>query len=166
MWCRFCRKLDPKETEDRDTAQSRHEYYINNAGMPVMWNVQLKTEISLSSTENEYTGLSYALRETTPIMKLLKLMKDHGLQTNSTKKKLHCRVFEDSSGDLTISCIKKWQPHIKHLNNRLHPFWSYVDKNKEITIHPINKKYQPSDMLTMALNVELLNKFQRIIMGW
>ena len=103
----FVGNLELKESEDRDITRSRHGNYIKYSGIPVMWKSQLQTEISLSSTENEYTGLSYALRETTPIMKLLKLMKDHGLQTNSTKKKLHCRVFEDSSGDLTISCIKK-----------------------------------------------------------
>lgn len=51
----------PKEARDRDTARSRHGYYITYAGCPIVWKSQLQTEIALSSTESEYTGLSYAL---------------------------------------------------------------------------------------------------------
>jgi hypothetical protein len=32
----------------------------------------MQTEIALSSTESEYAGLSYALRDVIPIMELLK----------------------------------------------------------------------------------------------
>jgi len=59
-------------SEDPDTARSRHGYIITYAGCPIMWKSQLQTEIALSSTESEYTGLSYALREAIPIMELLK----------------------------------------------------------------------------------------------
>ena len=50
-------------TGDRDTARSRHGYIILYYGCPLIWKSQLQTEIALSSTESEYTGLSYALRE-------------------------------------------------------------------------------------------------------
>ena len=42
---------------DRDTTW----YFIMYAGCPIVWKSQLKTEIALSSTEFEYTGLSFAL---------------------------------------------------------------------------------------------------------
>ena len=32
-------------------------------GMPIIWKLQLQTEIALSSMESQYMGLSYALRE-------------------------------------------------------------------------------------------------------
>ena len=98
-------------------------------------------------------------------MELLKEIKNHGLLISSMKAKVHFRVFEDSSGDLEITRINKYRPRNKHLNNRLYHFRSYVDAIKEITIHPINTKDQPADMPTKALNVELLTKFRKIIMG-
>ncbi|KAI2496437.1 hypothetical protein MHU86_18061 [Fragilaria crotonensis] len=55
----FCGDWDPTEAaNDRDTARSRHGYIINYAGCPLQWKSQLQTEIALSSTESEYTGLS------------------------------------------------------------------------------------------------------------
>ena len=66
--------------EDRDTACSRHGYIIKYMGCPIIWKSQLQTEIALSSTESEYTGLSYALREAIPIMSLLQEMQNFGLQ--------------------------------------------------------------------------------------
>ena len=45
---------------------------LSTTGCPIIWKSQLQTEIALSSTESEYNGLSYALREVIPIMELLK----------------------------------------------------------------------------------------------
>ena len=61
-----------------DTARSQHGYVIKYAGCPLLWKSQLQTEIALSSTESEYTGLSYALRDAIPIMELLKELKSEG----------------------------------------------------------------------------------------
>ena len=47
------------------------------------WKSQLQNEIALSSTESEYTGLTYALREVIQIMELLKEMKQQGLPVNN-----------------------------------------------------------------------------------
>ena len=57
----FAGNWDPKETQDRDTARSRHGYFIMFANCPILWKSQLQTECALSSTESEYTGISYAL---------------------------------------------------------------------------------------------------------
>jgi hypothetical protein len=70
---------DPKEAAlDRDTARSQHGYIIKYAGSPLLWKSQLQTEIAMSTTESEYTGLSYALRDAIPVMELLKEMKSYG----------------------------------------------------------------------------------------
>jgi hypothetical protein len=79
-----------KAPTDRDTARSRHGYIIMYSGCPVVWKSQLQTEIALSSTEAEYTGLSYALREAIPIMELLKEMQKRGVQVTSTKATIRC----------------------------------------------------------------------------
>ncbi|KAI2496051.1 hypothetical protein MHU86_18472 [Fragilaria crotonensis] len=86
----FCGDWDPVEAAtDRDTARSRHGYIINYAGCPLLWKSQLQTEIALSTTESEYTGLSYALRDAIPIMELLKEMKSRGYPIATAQAKVH-----------------------------------------------------------------------------
>jgi hypothetical protein len=77
---------------NRDTARSRHGYIVTYQGCPLLWKSQLQTEIALSSTESEYTGLSYALREVIPIMEILKEMKRLRFPVKSTKPTIHCKV--------------------------------------------------------------------------
>ena len=61
-----------------------------------MWKSQLQQEITLSSTESEYTGLFYALREAIPLMELLKEMKQHGHKLSDKIPVVKCKVFEDN----------------------------------------------------------------------
>jgi hypothetical protein len=56
----FAGNWDATETWDQDTAPSRHGYIISYAGCQAIWKSQLQTKITLSSTESEYTGISYA----------------------------------------------------------------------------------------------------------
>ena len=67
------------------------------AGCPIVSKSQLQTEIALSTTEAEYTGLSYALREAISLMELLKEMGKKGINVLDHKVKVHCKVFEDNS---------------------------------------------------------------------
>ena len=64
----FSGNWNRSESEDRDTAISRHGYVIMYEGFPILHKYQLQTEIALSSTESEYNCLFYALREAIPIM--------------------------------------------------------------------------------------------------
>jgi hypothetical protein len=111
--------------EDEATARSRHGYIIYFAGMPIVWKSQLQQEIALSSTEAEFTSLSYALRETIPIIELLKEIRSHGHirdTPSSYSTKVHCKVFEDNSGAIKIAKFPKYRPRTKHLNIRLFHF--------------------------------------------
>jgi hypothetical protein len=50
----FCGNWDPKEAAtDRNTARSRHGYIIKYAGYPLLWKLQVQTEVALSSTESD-----------------------------------------------------------------------------------------------------------------
>ena len=162
----FAGNWDPKEFTDRDTARSRHGYIIQFAGCPILWKSQLQNEVALSSTESEYTGLSYALRDAIPVMNLFKEMIAVGMKIKSSRAKVHCRVFEDNSGALEIAKVPKFRPRTKHLNCRLHHFRSYVDDTKEISIHKIDTLEQPADFLTKPLSEELLVKLRKKVMGW
>jgi hypothetical protein len=75
----FSKNWDPVDAAtNRDTTMSRHGCIITYQGSPILWKSQLQMEIALSSTESEYTGLSYALKEVIPIMEILKEMKKLG----------------------------------------------------------------------------------------
>ena len=148
----FAGNWDPLiATEDRSTARSRHGFYIHYGGMPITYKSTLQQEIALSSTESEITGLSYALREAIPIIRLLDEMQGRGFKINNTSARVHCKVFEDNSGAIEIARIRKFRPRTKHLNNRLWHFRSYVDQGI-ITIHPIRSEDQPADVLTKPLS--------------
>jgi len=58
----FAGNWDPEETHDIDTSRSRHGYAVKFGNCLIQWKSQLQREIALSTTEAEYTGLSYAIQ--------------------------------------------------------------------------------------------------------
>ena len=125
----------------------------------------MQTEIALSSTESEYTGLLYALREAIPMIEPLKYMKRNGFKVESENPKAHCSVFEDNTGALEISRTHKYRPRTKHLNIFLHHFRDYVTQG-EITIHHIDTTEQPVNFLIIAVNEKTLKRHRKTVMGW
>jgi len=115
------------EANSRDTTHSRHGYIILYAGCPILWALQLQTEIALSSTDSEFISLSTALRTTIPIMELVKELKGQGFDMVSTQPAIHCRVFKDNSGALEIAKVTKMCPRTKHINVKFHHFRDYVE---------------------------------------
>ena len=162
----FSGNWDPKAPEkDRDTARSRHGYIITYDGCPIIWKSQLQTEICLSSTESEYVGLSYSLREVIPIMELLKEMRQLKFPIANATPKVHCKVFEDNSGALEMANNHKYRPRTKHLNIKYHHFRDYVERG-EITVHKIDTKEQLADYLTKPVNQDILEYLRPKVMGW
>ena len=161
----FAGNFDKNEPHDRDTARSRHGYFITYKGCPITWKSTLQGEITLSSTESEYTGLSYALRDAIPIMQILNEMKSHGFDINNTVAQVKCKVFEDNSGALEMARTHKFRPRTKHLSVKLHHFRDYVTR-KEITVHKIDTKEQLADFLTKPVNFEILKPLRKRILGW
>ena len=68
--------------------------------------------------------------------------------------------------DIPIMQLLKemYRPQTKHFNVCLHHFCDYVEQ-KKITIHPSNTSDQPADVLTKALNEELLERHCRKVLG-
>ena len=110
----FAGNWHKEESQERDSTRSRHGYFIMYGGCPIMWKSQLQGEITLSSTESEYTGLSYALREAIPIMNLLNEMRKQGYEISKTKAKVKCCVLEDNSGALEMTKVHKYRPHTQN----------------------------------------------------
>ena len=71
-------KEDNDTNDTNDSARSRHGYIIKFMNCPILWKSQMQNEIALSSCKSEYTGLLYALRDTIPIMNLLKELYSKG----------------------------------------------------------------------------------------
>ncbi len=59
----------------------------------MVWKSKLATEIALSTTEAEYTALSYALRDAIPLIKLLKEFKKAGYPVTHRQVQVHCKVL-------------------------------------------------------------------------
>ena len=161
----FSGNWDPKESWDRDTARSRHGYIVKYEGCPLLWKSQLQTEITLSSTESEYTGLSYGLREVIPVIEIIKEMKQFGFPIQPETPKIYCKVFEDNSGALEMASTHKYRPRTKHLNVKLHHFRDYITRG-EISIHPIDTAMQQADYLTKPVNYDTLSRLRKLVMGW
>ena len=89
-------------TDDSDTACSCSGSVVSYLGCPVMWNLQLQTEISLSSTESEYIALIQSLRKTIPIIEILKEMRALGYNVVTVLPTVLCKLFEDNSGALIL----------------------------------------------------------------
>ena len=156
---------DPQATDDPATARSRHGYIITYAGCPILWKSQLQTEIALSSCKSEHTGLSHALRDATPIMEMLKEMKQRGFPIETAKAEALCEAFEDNSGALEIARTHKFRPRTKHLNVKLHHFRSYV-VNNAVKISKVSTHQQRADYLTKPVNEDILVRHRKIVMGW
>ena len=161
----FAGNWNPLDTNDVDTARSRHGYVITYANCPICWKSQLQQQITLSSTESEYTGLSYALREAIPIIELLKELKLNDFKIHQHTPKVFCKVFEDNSGAIEMAKEPKYRPRTKHINNKLHHFRSYVHSG-DITIHKVGTDDQMADILTKPLPQSTFEKHRRAIMGW
>ena len=151
----FCGNWHKKYAHEADSVQSRHGYIAIYTGCPIVSKSQPQTEIALSTTEADYTGLSYDLREAIPLMELLKEMRDKVFDDLEHKVKVHCKVFEDNSGSIEMAVVHKWRPQTKHLAKKLHHFRSHVNSG-QVSIYRIDKSLQPDDILTKPLNAVLL----------
>ena len=160
----FAGTWDKDDTTNPDTARSRHGYIIKYAGCPIIWKSQLQTEFALSTTEAEYTGLSYALREAIPMINILQEIEKHSDLPSKTPK-IKCRVFEDNSGAIEIASVHKYRPRTKHLNIRLHHFRDYVTRGL-IEICKIDTRSQIADILTKPIPNPQFQILRAQIMGW
>ena len=97
-------------------------------------------------------------------MTLLEELKAHGFPVDQTKASVQCKVFEDNSGAIEIATNHKWRPRTKHLNCRLHQFWSHVPHSISIQHIPTDK--QPADILTKAVDQSTLSRHRSWLMGW
>ena len=160
----FAGNWDPEETHDIDTSRSRHGYAVKFGNFLIQWKSQLQREIALSTTEAEYTGLSYAIREIIPIIDLLEEIQCYHNLPN-VKPKSYLKVFEDNAGAIEIATNHKYRPRTKHLNIRLHHFRKYIESGK-IVIEKIPTASQQADIFTKPLLIEQFQSLRKMLLSW
>jgi hypothetical protein len=151
--------------DDPSTAKSRSGYVILYAGCPILWTSRLQSETALSTTEAEYLSLSSALRETIPLMKLVKEFKKELLLPMATTPVVHCKAFDDNSGAVELAKVPKMRPRTKHINTKYHHFRKFVADGL-IKIHQVATQDQIADIFTKNLSKKLFVKFRHLINGW
>ena len=150
---------------DSSTAKSRTGFIIYFAKVPIMWTSKLQTQIALSTMKAEYMALSSALRETIPLIQLVKEMREQSIVSIPQHAKVYCKCFEDNSGALELAKTPKLCPRTKHINIIYHHFRDAV-KNGLIEIFAIKTKDQIADILTKPLNQNLFRKHRKRLLYW
>jgi hypothetical protein len=150
---------------DASTAKSRSGYALTLNDCPIIWHSKLQSTICLSTTEAEYVCLSQSLRDTIPVINLLKEMHEHGFYSEEVVPKVHCKAFEDNSGALELAKTPKMRPRTKHINLVYHHFREHV-RTGLVTLFHIDTKKQTADMLTKPLDQNLFQRHRKKLLGW
>ena len=157
---------DKERAQDHPiTSKSRTGYVVTYADCPIIWASQLQSEIAMSTTEAEYLALSTSLRQTIPIMRLVKeLSKKFNLNLETTPT-IYCTVFEDNSGAVELANVPKMRPRTRHINPKYHHFRKYVFEGK-IKVLYIPTADQQADIFTKNLPRDAFLKHRLNINGW
>ena len=118
LWCEadFCGNWRAEMADvDKSTAKSRTGYLITYAGCLVTWASKMQTEVALSTTEAELIAMSEGLRTAIPIMNLVEEMMEQGIGRFNSCARVHCKVFEDNAGAMTIATMPKIRPRTKYI---------------------------------------------------
>ena len=152
------------DSTNAENVLSRTGYVICYAGCPVIWSSRLQTEIALSTAEAEYIALSQAMRETIPVMNLLKEVSGT-ISLHMPEPEFYCKVFEDNQSCIKIATTNKFSPRTKHIALKYHHFRKYVD-DKTIRIFHIETREQTADIFTKPLDTTLFEHLRKKLNGW
>ena len=93
---------------------SRTEYVITYAGCPLLWCSRLQTEITLNTTEAEYTALIQAMHEVINFMALMKKIY-FIFDIHLPKPEFFCKVFKDNKICIYVAESNRLSPITKNI---------------------------------------------------
>ena len=147
------------------SAKSQTGYIITLGGCPILWKSHLKSKISLSTLEADYSAVSSAMRTLLPLRTMLLKLFD-GLQLPNTQiSTIKCRLYEDNNGALLLATNQQITNHTKYVQVKWHFFWSHVCDGT-IALIKVDSQEQWADMLTKGLNRERFDCVRRLTQGW
>jgi len=167
LWCDadFCSNWRAEMTHvDKTTANSRTRYIVMYAGCPVTWASKMQTEVALSMTEAELIVMSKGLRTAIHLPNLTEEMAEQEIGKFDTCARVHCKVFEDNAGEMTITTMPKIRPRTKYINGKYWHFRDHLDQGK-ISIHAVSTREQIADLLMKPLAENEFAKLKNKIMG-
>eukprot|EP00804_Cyclotella_cryptica_P025617 CCRYP_002840-RA/>CCRYP_002840-RA protein AED:0.13 eAED:0.13 QI:0/0/0/0.5/1/1/2/0/290 len=80
---------------DPSTAKSRSGWVVFYAACPVIWASKLQSQVALSTTEAEYIAMSMALRDVSPLMELIKEMREQKLTSSIHSPMIYYAFHKD-----------------------------------------------------------------------
>ena len=135
----------------------------------MFWQSKLQTEIALSTAEAEYISMSQALRETIPLMNL---MKEINVIFNLylPKPKFMLKVHEDNQSCIAMANNPKFTPRTKHIALKYHHFRKHVrtasNPSGFIDVVYCSTTDQIADIFTKPLNDDIFLRLRKMLAGW
>jgi hypothetical protein len=149
-----------------ESAKSRTGYIVFMGNCPIIWKLQLQSEITLSMLEAEYSALSSSLRTVLPLRSLLaEVVKGINLPPDIPTS-MSCRVFEDNNGALLLATQQKITNRTKYFRVKWHHFWQHVCDRTTVDIQKICTTEQRANYLTKGLSRESFERIRKLVQGW
>jgi hypothetical protein len=152
-----------------DNIYSRTGYVIQFAGCPIYWQSKLQTEIVLSTAEAEYIALSQALKETLPMMQLMKEINVIFL-LYLPQPKFVIKVREDNQSCIAMAQNLKFSPQTKHIALKYLHFCKHVitqsNPNGFLSIEYCSTDDQIADIFTKPVWDDIFLKLHDLLLNW
>ena len=126
-------------------------------------------EIALLMAEAEYIAMSIALRETIPIMNLMREV-NCVFALHLPKPKFVVKVHEDNQSCIAMAQSPKFSARTKHIAIKYHHFRQHVESQSIPDGSPlilyIDTNDHLADILTKPLSEDKFIGFRKLLCGW
>jgi hypothetical protein len=170
----FCGLFKRDPDESPSSVKSRGAFLITLSDVPLIWKTQLHSEITLSTTEAEYSTLSTSLRTLLPVRDLLIEVTNAIGVSPTLRATLHCRAFQDNRASWQLATQQRLTNRTKYFLVKWHWFWSHVhrdstddeDDQRFVVIETCSTHVMRADILTKGLLGEKFEECRKMIQGW
>jgi hypothetical protein len=170
----FCGLFKRDPDESPSSVKSRGAFLITLSDVPLIWKTQLHSEITLSTTEAEYSTLSTSLRTLLPVRDLFIEVTNAIGVSPTLRATLHCRAFQDNRASWQLATQQRLTNRTKYFLVKWHWFWSHVhrdstddeDDQRFVVIETCSTHVMRADILTKGLLGEKFEECRKMIQGW
>ena len=159
----FAVECSTNESDDPASVYSRTGYINKYRNCLILWASKLQSEISLSTTESEYSALAQAIRYIIPMMEHLEQL-DKKFNIESKRPSVKCKLFKENNGAIELAKAPNIRPHTKHIALKYHHFREHIRKGM-IVINYIDTLEQVAYIFTKDLPFPIFNYLRKNIMG-
>jgi hypothetical protein len=129
----------------------------------------LQTEIALSTAEAEYIAMSQALRESIPLVMLMREMNEI-FPLYLPQPRFVIKVWEDNQSCIAMAENPKFTPRTKHIAIKYHHFRKHVitqaNPDGFTSLEYCSTHYQLADIFTKPVRDDIFFKLRMDVMGW